>query len=154
MTTTTKINLADRSRCPRCIAYREVDACKTEAICKLDGIGYYNATRAEALVNRRRRKPETLTAKEMRHFISEASVFAPHCLHVNTRKFCIIGTYLQPATDVGAADEETHFMLDGCHRAYMRSSVGKSTKVYILTLEETKSVYLGKRAPKGKRWVQ
>lgn len=148
------LEVASKEKCPRCEAHRNVVAGLTRPICRLAGVGHFDVLKAEELLRRHPRKPEVVTVKQMRRFVTEEAVFPPHCLHVNTRKFLIIGTYLEPATDVGAADELRHFILDGCHRGYIRASLGRTTKAYVLTLEETQSVFIGKRAPRGKRWVR
>jgi len=135
-----------RAGCCRCEVY---DA--PTATCRLRGIGYYDVKAAERLVKRKPRKPLVLTMRgkhRLSEYASGRGCYAPHVEHVNTRKYGILGLTKQKGNT-----RTISFLIDGNHRARKCFLRRRSFKVYVLTLEETASVFLGYRAPKGKQFT-
>lgn len=131
------------STCYRCDWYLDNE---TGDICRVQGIGYFDVEKARKLIKRLRKTTVIIPKKHLSKMVGR-DVHKPHLAHVNIRKVGIVGQYKD-------ADGELYdFLLEGNHRATRRLREKKPFRAYRLTAEETRLIYLGKRAPNGMKFI-
>jgi hypothetical protein len=119
----------------------------TSEIASLAGVGRFSVDKALDIIRTENVERMTLNWKTIKQFKFSIPLDINHSFHINLNKYGIIGTYIENG-------EEYNFILDGNNRAKIKLIRRQSFKVYVLNLEQTRKCYIGKRAPKGLRFVK
>lgn len=131
--------------CYRCDWYKEGDAGN---VCRVSGWGTFDVDEARRIIKRHRRRAVRYSYRRLNRVVNpHSTIHEPHLAHVNLRKAIIVARYKVDGEPV------ERFLLEGRHRATRALLERLTLKVYELSLEETRAIFIGKRAPKGKRFV-
>jgi hypothetical protein len=132
--------------CPRCRVHLRLDLDPTDMIvCQVTLMGNFDVAAAIALVRKLRRPAKRFRPSTLQKLFN-SRVHRPHLAHVNTRVPGIRGRM--------TVNGVKHvFLIEGNHRTARAIEADRPFRLYDLTEEETRLVFMGRRASRGKRWV-
>lgn len=110
--------------------------------------GMFDVTKAEAMLEEKKRQPVPLTHRAMLHMMARdgyrEAVYKPHLEHVDRKKPGIMIT-LEGVPGI------RHYVIEGFHRLVSNFDAGTDWQVYVLTPAETRSIiWRERRKPRAK----